>query len=38
MENFVPTIIFLIGIVLGLKLGGMGIERVVEGQKHKEQQ
>ncbi len=37
MENFVPTFIFLVGIVLGLSLGGMGIERVVEGQKQKEQ-
>ena len=38
MENFVPTFIFLVGLVLGLSLGKMGIERVVEGQKQKEQQ
>jgi|GEM_PF-2135142 len=34
MENFVPTIVFLIGIVLSFNLGGMGIERVIEGQKN----
>lgn len=34
MENFVPTIVFLIGIVLSWKLGGMGIERIIEGQKN----
>jgi hypothetical protein len=38
MENFVPTFIFLVGIVLGLSLGSMGIDRVIEGQKQKEQQ
>ncbi len=34
MENFVPTIVFLIGIVLSFNLGGMGIERIIEGQKN----
>lgn len=38
MENFVPVTIFLIGIILAFKLGGLGIERVIEGQKQKEQQ
>ena len=34
MENFVPTIVFVIGIVLSFSLGGMGIERIIEGQKN----
>ena len=37
MENLVPTVVFLLGIVLSFSLSGMGIERVVEGQKQKEQ-
>ncbi len=34
MENFVPTIVFVLGIVLSFSLGGMGIERIIEGQKN----
>lgn len=37
MENFVPVTVFLIGIILAFKLGGLGIQRVVEGQKQKDQ-
>ncbi len=37
MESFVPTAVFLIGIILAFKLGGLGIDRVVEGQKQKQQ-
>ena len=37
MENFVPTLVFVIGILVSFVLGGMGIERVIEGQKQKEQ-
>ncbi len=34
MENFVPVVVFVIGIVLSWSLGGMGIERIIEGQKN----
>ena len=34
MENFVPTIVFVLGILLSFSLGGMGIERIIEGQKN----
>ena len=34
MENFVPTIVFVLGIVLSFSLGGMGIERIIEGQQN----
>ncbi len=37
MENFVPVTIFLIGIILAFNLGSLGIERIVEGQKQKDQ-
>jgi hypothetical protein len=33
MENFVPITVFLIGVVLSFSLGGLGIDRVIDGQK-----
>ncbi len=34
MENLVPTIVFVLGILLSFNLGRMGIERIIEGQKN----
>jgi hypothetical protein len=34
MEVFVPIGIFVLGILISLKTGGLGIQRIIEGKKN----